>query len=115
MAVQLRRWQYKNGLGHLTISHRQCNRLHIVKIYCIIVVGLDLPAMVSMTMTSMQGTLVVQRLGSVTSLRALPVRPCRGSRSLAMKVSAAVKFDYDTKVFKKELVKFADTEEYIYR
>ena len=33
----------------------------------------------------------------------------------AVVVTNAVKFDYDTKVFKKELVKFADTEEYIYR
>ena len=33
----------------------------------------------------------------------------------ALVVSNAVKFDYDTKVFQKELVKFADTEEYIYR
>jgi len=37
------------------------------------------------------------------------------SRILSTKVAASVKFDYDTKVFKKELVKFADTEEYIYR
>jgi phosphoenolpyruvate carboxylase len=37
------------------------------------------------------------------------------SRRLSVRVAAAVKFDYDTKVFKKELVKFADTEEYIYR
>lgn len=33
----------------------------------------------------------------------------------ALTVASAVKFDYDTKVFKKELMKFADTEEYIYR
>jgi len=33
----------------------------------------------------------------------------------AVVVTNAVKFDYDTKVFQKELVKFADTEEYIYR
>ena len=79
-------------------------------------VGLDLPVMVLMTMASSKpGALVAQRLSSVTSLRALPVRPCRGARSLALKTTAAVKFDYDTKVFKKELVKFADTEEYIYR
>ena len=34
---------------------------------------------------------------------------------MSVRVAASVKFDYDTKVFKKELVKFADTEEYIYR
>lgn len=34
---------------------------------------------------------------------------------LASKIAASVQYDYDTKVFKKELVKFADTEEYIYR
>ena len=32
-----------------------------------------------------------------------------------MHVAAAVQYDYNTKVFQKELVKFADTEEYIYR
>lgn len=37
------------------------------------------------------------------------------SRRMSVRVSASVKFDYDTKVFQKELVKFADTEEYIYR
>lgn len=37
------------------------------------------------------------------------------SRRLSVRVAASVKFDYDTKVFQKELVKFADTEEYIYR
>eukprot|EP00889_Picochlorum_renovo_P005945 jgi/Picre1/32975/NNA_008302.t1 len=34
---------------------------------------------------------------------------------MCARVSAVVQFDYDTKVFKKELVQFADTEEYIYR
>ncbi|KAI8102051.1 hypothetical protein M9434_007110 [Picochlorum sp. BPE23] len=37
------------------------------------------------------------------------------SRRMCARVSAVVQFDYDTKVFKKELVQFADTEEYIYR
>lgn len=41
-------------------------------------------------------------------------RPINSARK-SLRVHAAVKFDYDTKVFKKELVKFADTEEYIIR
>jgi hypothetical protein len=55
------------------------------------------------------------RCGAGNVLRAGPVRGLKAGRQLAVKVANAVKFDYDTKVFKKELVKFADTEEYIYR
>ena len=55
------------------------------------------------------------RIGSANALRVVPVRGFRAGRNLSMQVAAAVKFDYNTKVFKKELVKFADTEEYIYR
>ena len=68
-----------------------------------------------MTMTSPCAALQAPRLGSANALRAIPVRGIRASRSLSTQVAAAVQFDYDTKVFKKELVKFADTEEYIYR
>lgn len=72
--------------------------------------------MVSVTMkagrmAAMQST----QMGAAKALRAVPVRFGRNSRKTALQVSAAVQFDYDTKVFKKELVKFADTEEYIYR
>jgi hypothetical protein len=46
----------------------------------------------------------------------MPVRGTRAVRHLAVNVAAAaVKFEYDTKVFPRELVKFADSQEYIYR
>lgn len=41
------------------------------------------------------------------------VRPTQGRR--ALRVAAAVAHDFNTKVFQKELAKFADTEEYIVR
>jgi hypothetical protein len=69
------------------------------------------PAMASMTFTMP----TAGRLGAPNVLRAVPVRVTRATRLAGMRVAAAVKFDYDTKVFKKELVKFADTEEFIYR
>lgn len=47
------------------------------------------------------------------SLRPVVARTSGARRALT--VLSAVKFDYNTKVFKKELMKFADTEEYIYR
>jgi hypothetical protein len=55
------------------------------------------------------------RLGAAIVVRAVPVRASRAGRALGTQVCAAVQFDYDTKVFEKELVQFADTEEYIYR
>ena len=71
--------------------------------------------MVSGTRTSRTAALQAPRLASAKALRAVPVRGFRAGRSMGLQVAAAVQFDYDTKVFKKELVKFADTEEYIYR
>jgi hypothetical protein len=55
--------------------------------------------------------------GQSMSMATNVVRPrsVAQSRRLSVRVAASVKFDYDTKVFQKELVKFADTEEYIYR
>lgn len=57
------------------------------------------------------------RLASGNALKALPPRriTMRSRIPSGFSVYAAVKYDYDTKVFKKELVKFADTEEFIYR
>lgn len=55
------------------------------------------------------------RFGAVNTLRAGPQRGAVAGRQLVVNVANAVKFNYDTKVFQKELVKFADTEEYIYR
>lgn len=55
------------------------------------------------------------RLGGANVLRAVPARGFRAGRVLGTQVCAAVQFDYNTKVFQKELVQFADTEEYIYR
>lgn len=52
---------------------------------------------------------------SIKVLRAVPTRASRVGRKMGLQVAAAVQYDYDTKVFTKELVKFADTEEYIYR
>jgi len=68
-----------------------------------------------MSFASLSAGIQAPRLGSANVVRAVPARGFRASRSLGMQVASAVKFDYDTKVFKKELVKFADTEEYIYR
>lgn len=55
-----------------------------------------------------------QSLSTAKTLAVVRPRFVSQSRRLC-KVQASVKFDYDTKVFQKELVKFADTEEYIYR
>lgn len=61
------------------------------------------------------------RLGSTKStvsgvhLPRTVMMPLRATRKSRMHVAAAVQYDYNTKVFQKELVKFADTEEYIYR
>lgn len=41
--------------------------------------------------------------------------PARAARRVSKTAAQAVKFEYDTKVFPRELVKFANTEEYIYR
>ena len=46
---------------------------------------------------------------------AAPARGLRAAGRRALQVVDSVQFDYPTKVFQKELVKFADTEEYIYR
>lgn len=77
--------------------------------------GRSFLAMASMTMASLSAAIQAPRLGSGNVVRAVPARGSRAGRNLGMQVAAAVQFDYDTKVFKKELVKFADTEEYIYR
>ena len=67
------------------------------------------------TMTGRSAAMPTSRTPSARALRAVAARVGRSSGRSALKVAAAVQFDYDTKVFKKELVKFADTEEYIYR
>lgn len=68
-----------------------------------------------MTMAMKCSTSAVR--GQSMSMAKNVVRPrsVAQSRRLSVRVAASVKFDYDTKVFQKELVKFADTEEYIYR
>lgn len=63
--------------------------------------------------------LLNKRISSVSSSRptasaAKAVRVVAGRRT-AVRVSAAVHLDFNAKVFKKELVKFADSEEYIVR
>ena len=69
------------------------------------------------TMSTMKGSaLPASRFGASNVVRAVgPARASRAGRALGLAVANAVKFNYDTKVFQKELVKFADTEEYIYR
>ena len=69
------------------------------------------------TMSTMKGSaLPASRFGAANVVRAVgPARASRAGRALGLAVANAVKFNYDTKVFQKELVKFADTEEYIYR
>jgi len=65
---------------------------------------------------AMKAPSAVIRGQSLSSKTLAVVRPRFVSQSRKLcKVQASVKFDYDTKVFQKELVKFADTEEYIYR
>ncbi|KFM23718.1 Ketol-acid reductoisomerase, chloroplastic [Auxenochlorella protothecoides] len=56
-------------------------------------------------------SIVAPRLGPLT--RPASLRSTRGRRSLT--VQNAVKYDYNTKVFEKELLTFAGSEEYIYR
>ena len=46
---------------------------------------------------------------------AVPVRSVRSVRRSTVQVAAAVHLDFNTKSFQKELVKFADSEEYIVR
>ena len=53
--------------------------------------------------------------GTNAKLATISARRIAVARRAVRVCTNAVKFDYDTKVFKKELVKFADTEEYIYR
>ncbi|EFJ48783.1 hypothetical protein VOLCADRAFT_74529 [Volvox carteri f. nagariensis] len=53
--------------------------------------------------------------GSRPSAAVKAVRVAQPSRRHAVGVAAAVALDFDTKVFNKELAKFADTEEYIVR
>jgi hypothetical protein len=72
-------------------------------------------AMASKTMAPQAGRLADARPARVNALRAVPVMGRRAGRRSTVQVAAAVKYDYNTKVFTKELVKFADTEEYIYR
>jgi hypothetical protein len=69
----------------------------------------------SMSMTNGVRGIAVHRPSAETRLRAVCLRNARCSRSLKMRLNAAVQYDYTTNVFQKELVKFADTEEYIYR
>lgn len=53
--------------------------------------------------------------GTNATLATISQRRISVARRAVRVCTNAVKFDYDTKVFQKELVKFADTEEYIYR
>ncbi|GLC42729.1 hypothetical protein PLESTB_001132300 [Pleodorina starrii] len=53
--------------------------------------------------------------GSRPSAAAKAVRVAQPSRRNVVRVAAAVAHDFDTKVFHKELAKFADSEEYIVR
>jgi len=53
--------------------------------------------------------------GTNAKLATISQRRISVARRAVRVCTNAVKFDYDTKVFQKELVKFADTEEYIYR
>lgn len=66
-------------------------------------------------MSSLPAAIQAPRLGAANVVRAVPVRGFRGGRRQALKVAAAVQYEYATKVFPRELVKFAETEEYIYR
>jgi len=68
-----------------------------------------------MIKTTRAAAMQTVRIGAANVLRVVPVVAPRSSRKSGVRVAAAVQFDYDTKIFKKELVKFADTEEYIYR
>lgn len=69
----------------------------------------------SMSMASGLSGVAAHRSSPAARLRAVCLRNARSSRFLKLKLNAAVKYDYTTNVFEKELVKFADTEEYIYR
>ncbi len=53
--------------------------------------------------------------GTNAKLATISQRRISVARRAVRVCTNAVKFDYDTKVFQKELVKFAETEEYIYR
>ena len=53
--------------------------------------------------------------GTNAKLASISARRIAVAKRAVRVCTNAVKFDYDTKVFQKELVKFADTEEYIYR
>ena len=56
------------------------------------------------------------RLGAANVLRAVTVRGARAARRTPSHVAtASVQYEYPTKVFPRELVKLAETEEYIYR
>jgi len=67
------------------------------------------------SMIAQTGRMAMPLKQGAKSLKMAAPRPTRGSRNAGFQVMNAVKFNYDTKVFEKELVKFADTEEYIYR
>ncbi|GAB4814450.1 hypothetical protein N2152v2_001496 [Parachlorella kessleri] len=63
-----------------------------------------------------KANLAVARFGRFNAVRQAAAKGFTASRRApAMPAMAAVQYDYDTKVFQKELVKFADTEEYIIR
>lgn len=70
--------------------------------------------MSSMSMRAPSAVIGGQRLRLGKSVAAKTCFVAR-RRNLVTKISAVVQYNYDTKVFEKELVKFADTEEYIYR
>lgn len=56
--------------------------------------------------SSMAAARPVGRFGGANALRAAPLRASRASRqNIRVQSAADVKFNYDTKVFKKELVK----------
>jgi hypothetical protein len=66
-------------------------------------------------MIAQSGRMAMPLKQGAKSFKMAAPRLTRGSRNVGFLVMNAVKFNYDTKVFEKELVKFADTEEYIYR
>ncbi len=60
------------------------------------------------------------RPGALTPARAAPAlhaaaRAPHAQRAAALRVAAGVQYEYPTKIFPRELVKFAGKEEYIYR
>jgi hypothetical protein len=91
-------------------SHRSLSPLPRSPVY------LSMASKMLASSTSRAAGVLPARIGIPNQLRAqAPMRSSRVGRQMVLDVLAAVKYDYDTKVFQKELVQFADTDEYIYR